>query len=218
VFRAGHLDGERLESGHRFHFDAHLFDVANPSLDAFAAAFARLAQEGLGPGRGRAELLRTELIDREGAASAQTIAISLDRAERNISRIRVRFVTPTELKGAGPPPSNLTFAVLFSRIRDRVSTLRALYGDGPLAIDFRAIGQRAACVEMPRCELKWDCVERRSSRTGQSHPLGGFVGEAEFQGDLAEFLPYLDAAKWIGVGRQTVWGKGEIETYVVTTS
>jgi CRISPR/Cas system endoribonuclease Cas6 (RAMP superfamily) len=80
------------------------------------------------------------------------------------------------------------------------------------------MGERAACVEMPRCELRWEHVARRSSRTGQSHPLGGFLGEAEYAGDLAEFLPYLIAAKWIGVGRQTVWGKGEIETRVIATS
>ena len=30
------------------------------------------------------------------------------------------------------------------------------------------------------------------------------------QGDLAEFLPWLRAARWVGVGRQTVWGKGDV--------
>jgi len=43
---------------------------------------------------------------------------------------------------------------------------------------------------------------------GQRHPLGGFVGEAEYEGELAEFLPYLRLGKWVGVGRQTVWGRG----------
>jgi len=53
-------------------------------------------------------------------------------------------------------------------------------------------------------------VHRQSSRTGQVHSIGGFVGEAEYEGELSEFLPYLRAAKWTGVGRQTVWGKGEV--------
>jgi CRISPR/Cas system endoribonuclease Cas6 (RAMP superfamily) len=42
------------------------------------------------------------------------------------------------------------------------------------------------------------------------HSLGGFTGEAEYEGELAEFLPWLRAARWVGVGRQTVWGKGEV--------
>jgi hypothetical protein len=53
-------------------------------------------------------------------------------------------------------------------------------------------------------------VERRSSRTVQVHPLGGFVGGAEYEGELTEFLPWLQAACWTGVGRQTVWGKGAL--------
>ncbi len=215
VFRARHLDGGHFEGGQAFHFDVHIFDLAQPGVDAFAASFAFLAREGIGPGRGRAALVRAELLDLDGAPTAQPISLSLERGAANISRILVRFVTPTEVKGADGPAA---FATLFSRIRDRVSTLRALYGPGPLAIDFRGMAQRAACVEMPRCELRWERVERRSTRTGQSHSLGGFVGEAEYSGDLAEFLPYLDAAKWTGVGRQTVWGKGEIETRVIATS
>ena len=32
------------------------------------------------------------------------------------------------------------------------------------------------------------------------------------KGELAEFCSrYLRLGKWVGVGRQTVWGKGEIE-------
>ena len=42
------------------------------------------------------------------------------------------------------------------------------------------------------------------------HPIGGFTGTAEYVGDLAEFLPWLRAARWVGVGRQTVWGKGDV--------
>jgi hypothetical protein len=50
--------------------------------------------------------------------------------------------------------------------------------------------------------------ERRSARTGQSHSLGGFTGHAEYEGDLTEFVPWLEAAFWTGVGRLTVWGNG----------
>ena len=64
---------------------------------------------------------------------------------------------------------------------------------------------------MTRCNVRHIDVERRSSRTGaQIHSIGGFVGEAEYEGELGKFIPYLKAASWTGVGRQTVWGKGEV--------
>jgi hypothetical protein len=108
------------------------------------------------------------------------------------------------------------FDVLFARARDRVSTLRALYGAGPLEIDFRAMGQRAAAVRITRCQLRHVKAERRSSRTGQVHSIGGFVGVVEYEGELGEFIPYLEAACWTGVGRQCVWGKGQLRLEIPT--
>ena len=127
-----------------------------------------------------------------------------------VAALRVQFLTPTELKSEGVVVKQPEFPVLFARLRDRIATLRALYGAGPLDIDYRALGERAAAVRLSRCELMWEGALRRSGRTGQVHPLGGFTGYAEYEGELAEFLPWLRAARWVGVGRQTVWGKGDV--------
>lgn len=206
VFRAAHLDGRTVRPGEPFHFHVHLFDTQDPPVAYFVQAFAELAQAGLGPGRGRAELTAVE---------RRPITLSLAPAPEPVRRVVVRFVTPTELKQGAEPARRPEFGILMARIRDRVSTLRALYGPGPLEIDFKGFGQRAARVRMTRCELRYEQAERVSTRTGQRHPLGGFLGEAEYEGDLAEFLPFLRAAYWTGVGRQTVWGKGVVE---VTTA
>jgi hypothetical protein len=64
-------------------------------------------------------------------------------------------------------------------------------------------------MRMTRCAVHQVDVDRRSSRTGQVHSIGGFVGEAEYEGELDEFLAYLRTAKWTGVGRQTVWGRAK---------
>jgi hypothetical protein len=136
----------------------------------------------------------------------EPLRLSLCVPDLRVCHLRVQFLTPTELKGAEQPE----FGILLARIRDRVSTLRELYGDGPLVIDFKAFGERARHVAMTRCELVPVAAERTSRATGQRHSLGGFTGVAEYEGDLAEFLPYLEIARWTGVGRQTVWGKGEI--------
>ena len=188
VVRAAHLDGRTIARDAEFHFDVHLFDMRDALRQVFMDACARL---------GKAALL---------AAESDHISIDLNGSGEHAARVCVRFVTPTELKG-GPEPE---FGILFARLRDRISTLRALYGPGPLEIDFRAMGERAARVRLTHCELAWHEAERRSSRTGQTHPIGGFTGVAEYDGDLGEFLPYLRAGAWTGAGRQTVWGKGEI--------
>jgi len=204
VFRATHLDGRTIEPGEAFYFDLNLFDVKNDAVSYLSLAFAQLAREGLGPGRSRVELT--------GEYESTVAPLVLDlAASEPTARVRVQFLTPTELKSGQQLAARPEFSILAARIRDRISTLRELYGEGPLAIDFRAFGERAALVRMTRCEVRQIDVERRSSRTGQVHPIGGFVGEVEYEGNLGEFIPYLLAARWTGVGRQTVWGKGEID-------
>ncbi len=127
-----------------------------------------------------------------------------------MSKCSLLFRTPTELKG-NPSHNEVPFGVLFARVRDRVGILRSLYGEGPLPIDFHALSDRANLVRTVTCDLQYRDVWRRSSRTGAIHGIGGVEGSVDYEGDLTEFLPYLHAAWWTGVGRHTVWGNGVIE-------
>ena len=214
VLRADDLDGRTIPGGGRFCFDVHVFDLRAPVLAYFHEAFAQFGGQGIGPGHGRVTLERAEQVDLDDRAGpvtgAPALVLSLEPAPEPVARVKVRFVSATELKSGGTVAGQPEFAILFARLRDRISTLRALYGAGPLEIDFRGMGERAAAVRMTRCEVEWETVERKSGRTGQVHPLGGFTGEAEYEGELAEFMPWLRAARWVGVGRQTVWGKGDV--------
>lgn len=225
VFRAGHLDGSTVHPGDSFHFDANIFEMREPAIDHFAQAFAQIASEGLGADRGRAQLKAVHQLDlsRNPARRlydgdtklltepADPLDLDIKCPEDEVSRLRVRFLSATELKTGKRLADRPHFRVLFGRARDRVSTLRALYQDGPLPIDFRAMGVRSTAVTMTYCEVSWRDVARRSTRTGHTHPIGGFVGEALYEGQLTEFVPILKAAEWTGIGRHTVWGKGAIE-------
>ena len=194
VIRAASLDGQTLKPGDPFSFELNVFETRNPALEHFTLAFAQWAD----------------------LASVEQVAVTVDLAPGSapVHRMRVNFQTPTELKrAAGVGPAE--FSVLLARARDRLSTLRSLYGAGPLEIDFRASTERARSVKTVRCELKRVAVERRSSRSGQRHGIGGFIGSAEYEGDLTEFLPYLEAAHWTGVGRHCTWGNGQIATEIL---
>jgi hypothetical protein len=193
-----------IRAGEQFHFDLHLFITKDPPVYEITETFDRMADQGFGPRRGRAELTAHPQLE--------PIEVSLAPLKNVVNRIRVRYITPTELKANQVLSERPGFPVVFSRARDRVATLRAVYGEGPLGIDFRGMGERSLDVSMSRCDLRHIDVKRRSSRTGQTHPIGGFVGEAEYEGEnLAEFIPFLRASEWTGIGRQTVWGKGQIQ-------
>lgn len=224
VFRAMHLDDVTIAPDSPFHFDLNLFDLNGSAVSYLVLAFAQLARDGLGPRRGRVELTTVSQLNGNGDPSAalydrgtlllrqdpEPLELPLESSSESVTRLRLRFLTLTELKGGQQICARPEFGILAARVRDRISTLGELYGPGPLAIDFRAFGERAARVRMTRCDIRHVDVSRRSSRTGQTHPIGGFTGEAEYEGDLTEFVPYLRAGQWTGIGRQTVWGKGQI--------
>ncbi|HEX4808515.1 MAG TPA: CRISPR system precrRNA processing endoribonuclease RAMP protein Cas6 [Bryobacteraceae bacterium] len=225
VFRAMHLDGRTFLPGAGFYFDLNLFDTDASLIGHLVRTFSELAREGLGRGRRKVELTEVLQLDGSGAPatviygdgslkaveSIAPVEFSTDPGPEPVLRVRVKFATPTELKSGRQVAARPEFGVLARRIRDRISTLRELYGGGALDIDFQGFGERASLIKMTRCEMTTIDVERRSTRTGQVHSIGGLIGEAEYEGDLREFLPYLRLGTWTGVGRQTVWGKGAIE-------
>jgi hypothetical protein len=233
VFRAAHLDGRLILAGEPFWFDLHVFSLDPAVLEYFVLTFASLAREGLGPRRGKAELQR---VTTQGVPGSQllydTSTGSLSNAVEpktpepmtldltpaappgSVTRIRVEFLTPTELKHEDKIARAPEFRILFARIRDRVSMLSRLYAAVTLDIDYAGTNSRAARIKMTACHGRHSETTRHSTKTGRTHSLGGFVGEAEYEGDLAEFLPFLEAGRWTGVGRQSVWGKGEIRTYL----
>lgn len=201
VLRASHLDGTTVPAGEVFQFDIHLFETgerASQSMDWLAAALARVAGAAM------------------EAVEIREIRIDLGATPAGLSRLRVDFLTPTELKAGGELVERPGFPALFARVRDRVATLHALYTGNSLDVDYSGLGIRAGDVSTESCEIQQVERTRRSSRTGQTHGIGGFTGQAIYSGNLAEFWPWLEAAQWTGVGRQTVWGKGQIKIWTMS--
>ncbi|HUS05725.1 MAG TPA: CRISPR system precrRNA processing endoribonuclease RAMP protein Cas6 [Bryobacteraceae bacterium] len=200
VLRTRSLDGLVVEPAGSFFIDLHLF--APDELGWFRELFSKVSTQGLGRDRGRAELLSVD---------TQAIQLPLQASDCSCHRLTMQFLTPTELKPSEVPPP---FHVLFTRIRDRVSALHTLYANEQLDVDFRQLGLLSRAIQTADFSIEHCRRARTSSLTGQTHPIGGFIGWVAYQGNLGPFLPWLRAAEWAGVGRQTTWGKGEIQITV----
>ena len=204
VLRAALLDGRRFEAGERFSIGVNIFDRELPALDYFSQAFERLGVDGLGPGRVRVQL--------EESVECPAVEVDLISPRHSADRVTLAFLTPTELKIGGETLREPRFGALIRRARDRVAGLIRLYQ--PRAdlqdIDFRGLGERSDSIRMTGERIEQHDYRRRSTRTGQVHGLGGFTGEADYEGDLTEFLPWIEALRWTGVGRLTIWGNGVV--------
>ena len=207
VFRTRHLDGQAFLPGQAFDVHVNLFYSDADLVPNLTEAFAEMGRLGFGPQRSLATLLESTCTPHSYPLPPST--------GPEIRKVRIEFLTPTELKSGSALSGMPQFYLLLRRARDRISNLRSLYGAGPLNLDFEALNLHAAAIQLVADETYHVNASRRSSRSTQVHPLGGLMGAAEYSGSLSEFLPFLQIASHTGVGRQTVWGKGEIATEVL---
>jgi CRISPR-associated endoribonuclease Cas6 len=226
LLRATQFDGQTLSPGARFCFDLHLFLRDKEAIPYFVLALRQTMVDGLGPGRATVRLLHVDALNRERQVVQRLyendqllssepnwfeVVNEADDLPATLDKVQVQFLTPTELKHAGQLVKEPRFSVLWARLRDRLAALRLLYGDGGRWEDMSSLNALAEEIQIVTQQLHWIDLERKSSRTRQTHPLGGFVGTVEYQGELTSFHSWLRSASWVGVGRQCLWGKGWLE-------
>lgn len=224
VFRPSSDPRVRYERGSHLEFELLLFGNAQQYLPYFIVAFRELAARGFGVGRGKCRLksVRTltsgpspvEIYSDESQC-VRNVPFSLRAREimettpDDVKRIRIEYLTPTHIKHQGATVQNPDFHHLIKRLRDRINAVAYFYCDTLLDIDFAAFGKRAEIIKTVEARTVWVDRERFSTRTRQTHPIGGFVGVATYAGDLTEFVPLLRLGELVHVGKHAVWGNGQ---------
>lgn len=193
---------------------------ANAHAPILLATLSRFASNGLGRARVPLTLEALTALNASGAPlatrapawSSSLIAPGdlLRPGDLEARRIRVHFVTPTSLRERGRPIQTPTFGLLIRRLRGRIGALATLYGPHPIDDDLPELFARGDAVSCVRAETRWSCTSRRSTRTGHHHELDGFLGTAEFTGDLKPFMPLLRLGELLHVGRHATFGHGRI--------
>ena len=189
VLRAEALNERSFQPGDHFSLRLHLFG-AMEAANLIEASFGTIEQ--------------LELL------SVDTTNVDIPLTPSPCSSLQITFLTPMEIKWKDGVIRRPEFPALICRLRDRIASIAALHGSGPLNWDFKQIAECAESIRMTHCDVREVDAGRRSSRTGQTHGLGGFIGQASYEGALDQFLPMLQVAEWIGIGRHTSWGNGAI--------
>jgi hypothetical protein len=213
-------------------------------LPYFIVTFKELSQAGLGRNRSPVELAGVDHVGYDGASApvysrennlVQPPANAISWADLttgrcradtqvgpygngtcDVTRITLRFLTPTLLRADGVLARRPAFGPLAKRLRDRINALSYFYYGAGLDIDFKAFGDEAENVKTVSDRTGWVESSRYSRRREVTHDLSGFVGEVTFEGQLEMFLPYLKLGEYVHVGKNAVFGNGWYE--IVETS
>lgn len=135
-----------------------------------------------------------------------------DAAQLNYHQVTLRFLTPTRIKYAGKLTSDIDFEILMRNLLRRLSWLAEIHCDEKWKLDWKELIKKAKeNIKTVHSDLRWYDWERYSQRQATRMKMGGFTGEITFEGDLAEFIPYLTLGEYLHIGKGTVYGLGKYE-------
>ena len=199
-----------FKPGEHYHFDMVLIPPQSTrQLPLITEAMKQAFQYGVGPAKGRAELLRVELRDSE---SGNTL-ITLPQFDQPAD-IRLHFQTPLRLQQNKQLVSQqaISAALFLRHLIRRVSfQLGAQCPDYFGRDTVHALNALADTVKEGKRELQWYDWGRYSSRQKRSMKLGGLIGYWEFQQVPAELHSYIYLGQWLHVGKETAFGLGKYQ-------
>ena len=85
------------------------------------------------------------------------------------------------------------------------------YGQGEPDLDYQDLIQRSETVQTTSEQLYWQTWSRYSNRQNASTSLSGIMGEISFRGKIGEFLPLIELAGLLHIGKQSTFGLGHFK-------
>ncbi|NMG82784.1 MAG: CRISPR system precrRNA processing endoribonuclease RAMP protein Cas6 [Methanosarcinales archaeon] len=219
---------ERQRYGIDDKLDFHLILVgrAVDYIPYFIFVFEELGRVGIGKGKGKYSLEKVISLNKDGKTLIydgdshhrdnprviDSAELTREAAQSNYHQVTLRFLTPTRIKYAGKLTRDINFEILVRNLLRRLSWLAEVHCGEKWELDWEKLIKRAKeNVKTVHSDLKWHDWERYSQRQETRMKMGGFIGEITFEGDLAEFVPYLILGEYLHVGKGTVYGLGKYE-------
>lgn len=218
-------DQTLFPAGSTFDFNLLLFGQTNEYLPYYIYALEKMGSLGIGksknkPGSGKFEVNDVRMNgDSIYDPKIQKLSVDLDLEELNLElpqssekgKLSVYLRTPLRVKHQNKLTDELPFFVLVKAALRRVSMLFQEYGPGDPDINYSGLVNKAKEVETVCLNLHWKDQKRYSGRQDSFMRFGGLVGSIDYLGYLSEYIPLLDLAKKLHLGKQTTFGLGCID-------
>jgi len=220
---------DTLAPGQPFQFTITLFGEGFRFLPYFVLAASAMGDTGVGPGRGKFEILSIHatnpltgashaiLSEGEKIVRPQSLPIvwkDADAAARAFpveADVRVRFLSPTRLIDSESLVKAPDFGIFFRRLLERVDELSKQHNGGERRPpeEVSELNQLADQVRLIEQSTQWIELWGPSGRTGRSTPMSGFVGLAVYRSKHWDtLLPWLLLGQGVQVGKLTAKGNG----------
>lgn len=202
-------------------FDITLFGQAALSPEIFLEALKRMERKGWGAERLPFKLQRIVDLDSKRLVYAcnRTWLKNIGRytmeiREKNADMALIVFDTPVRIVSGGSVCSELPFHLLMRFLMGRFALMTQAFTDFVIQWDQEEMLKKAEDIRV--VEQEWKRIEftRYSmNQKGGRLELPAQLGWVLYEGDLSDFIPYLEAGRYLHVGKNTTIGFGHYNIF-----
>ncbi|MBI5930827.1 MAG: CRISPR system precrRNA processing endoribonuclease RAMP protein Cas6 [Chloroflexi bacterium] len=226
-------DDQVFMVGEQFSFGIDLYGDVADLFGYVMQAVYRMGNIGVGYGRGRFTiqqaqainpLTRTtqELFERGHIIQTPGVPVTQTSVQQAVKLLPthtlvLRFLTPTEIThNKGQVATRPEFNRLIPRLIERCQALETYYTETPAPTEVwrerhLELSQLSQAISLEKSHTHWVRIESGSRRTTERTSVSGFVGQAEFRGDIQPFLEWIIWGQSLHIGKNAVKGNGWYE-------
>ncbi|MBD8499547.1 CRISPR system precrRNA processing endoribonuclease RAMP protein Cas6 [Paenibacillus arenosi] len=142
------------------------------------------------------------------AATSEVLTVS---AQSNVTRCSIQYITPLRIRRNGELLQNIDFPAVIRNITRRVAAVTERYGGHASSDTISELVEWASAVRTISSGLYLSEVQRYSNRRSKTMDMSGMLGAMTLEGDLTPFVPWLNAARTLHIGRNTTFGCGQVD-------
>ena len=217
-----HTQGKKeWEPGDVCIFDLTLFGQAALHPEIFIEALKRMEKKGWGAERLAFRLQRIIDLDSKELIYACNRTwldnvghYTMKIREKNAGMALIVFDTPVRIVSGGKVCSELPFDLFLRFLMGRFALMTQAFTDFVMQWNQEEMLKKAAEIKV--VEQKWKKIEFTRYSMNQKEgrlELPAQIGWVMYEGDLSDFIPYLEVGQYLHVGKNTTIGFGHYHIF-----
>jgi hypothetical protein len=123
----------------------------------------------------------------------------------------IHLMTPLRIRRGGALLLKPDFPTIIRSITKRIQALTERYGGYVNLANLSAVSDLSSEIRATSSSLYLNQMSRYSNRRNEKVDLSGLLGAMTFEGDLAPFTSWLNAARILHIGRNSTFGCGQLD-------
>lgn len=154
-------------------------------------------------------------VEAENLNIANMIASPIYPEKQKGNWVSIQIQTPLRIRRQGNLVVKPDFPTIIRNITTRMRELTEYYGGFVNYEEIETICELSKAIHLVSSNIYYKQVDRFSSKSNEKMDFTGIMGTLSFEGNLDVFVPWLNVAQLLHIGRNTTFGCGKIDVVII---